>query len=320
MADFKLPDLGENIESGEVINVLVSEGDDLSEDQPVIELETDKAVIEVPSTLSGTVSKVLVAEGDRANVGQVILTVEEVGADGGEPPGDAAAPEPAEETSEAAPAASAPEPPPAETPPASPAAASEESAPDAAGRAPPGGEPAPKLIPAAPSVRRLARRDRRRRGRGAGHRAGRAHPRGGREGPLPAAAREPRRRARTGPRGAAARLLALGRDRGRALQQRAAHHRPAHGRGLVGDPPRDPVRPGRHHRPGGLAQGLRSRGGEGRRQVDAHGSPPQGGGRGPARLPGLQRQHRHGRRADHLQELRAHRRPRWTRPGGCWCP
>ena len=97
MADFKLPDLGENIESGEVINVLVSEGDDLSEDQPVIELETDKAVIEVPSTLSGTVSKVLVAEGDRANVGQVILTVEEVGAGGGEPPGDAAAPEPAEE-------------------------------------------------------------------------------------------------------------------------------------------------------------------------------------------------------------------------------
>ena len=149
MADFKLPDLGENIESGEVINVLVSEGDDLSEDQPVIELETDKAVIEVPSTLSGTVSKVLVAEGDRANVGQVILTVEEVGAGGGEPPGDAAAPEPVEEEpSEAAPA---------ETPPASPAAAAEESAPDAAGPAPSDGEPAPKLIPAAPSVRRLAR-------------------------------------------------------------------------------------------------------------------------------------------------------------------
>jgi pyruvate dehydrogenase E2 component (dihydrolipoamide acetyltransferase) len=76
VADFKLPDLGENIESGEVINVLVSEGDALSEDQPVIELETDKVVIEVPSTVSGKVSKIMVAKGDRAQVGQVILTVD----------------------------------------------------------------------------------------------------------------------------------------------------------------------------------------------------------------------------------------------------
>ncbi|MEE2832678.1 MAG: biotin/lipoyl-containing protein, partial [Candidatus Latescibacterota bacterium] len=72
MADFKLPDLGENIESGEVINVLVSEGDSLSEDQPVIELETDKAVIEVPSSVSGTVTKVMISKGDQAKVGQVL--------------------------------------------------------------------------------------------------------------------------------------------------------------------------------------------------------------------------------------------------------
>ena len=74
--EFKLPDLGENIEAGEVINVLVSVGDSLEEDQPVIELETDKAVIEVPSSVSGTIAEIMVSEGDTAAVGQVILTVE----------------------------------------------------------------------------------------------------------------------------------------------------------------------------------------------------------------------------------------------------
>ena len=157
MAEFKLPDLGENIESGEVINVLVAEGDDLSEDQPVIELETDKAVIEVPSTVSGTVSRVLVAEGDRAQVGQVILTVEEVGA-ASEPP--AAAPAPVHEIQE--PAEPPPEPVAAAADGATPAPAAPAEDADAAGSAetaespPPAGDPK-KLIPAAPSVRRLAR-------------------------------------------------------------------------------------------------------------------------------------------------------------------
>ena len=167
MAEFKLPDLGENIESGEVINVLVAEGDPLSEDQPVIELETDKAVIEVPSTVSGTVSRVLVAEGDRAQVGQVILTVEEVGADGaaaapaGEPPAAAPAPEqeirePAGPEPVAAPADGSAAPTPSES---SPAPAGDGDAAGGGGPAespPPAGEPQ-KLIPAAPSVRRLAR-------------------------------------------------------------------------------------------------------------------------------------------------------------------
>ena len=74
--EFKLPDLGENIESGDVINVLVAVGDTLAEDQPVIELETDKAVIEVPSPVSGVVRQVHVQAGDKASVGQLILTVE----------------------------------------------------------------------------------------------------------------------------------------------------------------------------------------------------------------------------------------------------
>jgi pyruvate dehydrogenase E2 component (dihydrolipoamide acetyltransferase) len=80
VVDFKLPDLGENIESGEVINVLVAEGDSLSEDQPVIELETDKAVIEVPSSVSGTITKVMISKGDQATVGQVLLVVDGDGA------------------------------------------------------------------------------------------------------------------------------------------------------------------------------------------------------------------------------------------------
>ena len=73
--EFKLPELGENIESGEVVNVLVSAGDTIAPDQPVLELETDKATIEVPSSVSGTVEDILVKSGDTINVGQVVFTV-----------------------------------------------------------------------------------------------------------------------------------------------------------------------------------------------------------------------------------------------------
>ena len=73
---FALPDLGENIESGDVIRILVDVGDRLAEDQTVIELETDKAVIEVPSSVDGTVTEILVQQGDTIAVGQPILAVE----------------------------------------------------------------------------------------------------------------------------------------------------------------------------------------------------------------------------------------------------
>ena len=72
---FYLPDLGENIEAGEIINLLVAVGDTLAEDQAVIELETDKAVIEVPSSVSGKVEAIHVNQGDRVAVGQLILSV-----------------------------------------------------------------------------------------------------------------------------------------------------------------------------------------------------------------------------------------------------
>jgi pyruvate dehydrogenase E2 component (dihydrolipoamide acetyltransferase) len=74
--EFKLPELGENIESGDLVRLLVKPGGSISEGQPVMELETDKAVVEVPSTVSGTVGEVRVKEGDKVRVGQVIFTVE----------------------------------------------------------------------------------------------------------------------------------------------------------------------------------------------------------------------------------------------------
>ena len=74
--EFKLPELGENIESADVITVLVQPGDIIVKDQSVIEIETDKATIEVPSAVEGKIVEVLVKEGDKAKVGDVILKVE----------------------------------------------------------------------------------------------------------------------------------------------------------------------------------------------------------------------------------------------------
>ncbi|MHB8338217.1 MAG: 2-oxo acid dehydrogenase subunit E2 [Ignavibacteriaceae bacterium] len=76
VVEMKLPELGENIESADVLNVLVKTGDIIGKDQGVIEIETDKATIEVPSTLSGKVVDILLKPGEKAKVGQVILKVE----------------------------------------------------------------------------------------------------------------------------------------------------------------------------------------------------------------------------------------------------
>ena len=75
--DLKLPELGEQIAGGDVLRVLVKAGDTLTKDQSVLELETDKATIEVPSSAAGVVKTVNVKAGDKVKVGQVILTVEE---------------------------------------------------------------------------------------------------------------------------------------------------------------------------------------------------------------------------------------------------
>ena len=85
--EMKLPELGENIEAAEVVAILVSEGDPIQKDQPVMELETEKATAEVPSDYAGVVQKIHVKKGDQVTVGQLLLTVDEKGA--------AANPEPA---------------------------------------------------------------------------------------------------------------------------------------------------------------------------------------------------------------------------------
>ncbi len=74
--DFKLPALGENIESADIIKVLVKKGDKIDVDQILLEIETDKATIEVPSEISGTVTEVLAKDGDNAKIGDVILRVD----------------------------------------------------------------------------------------------------------------------------------------------------------------------------------------------------------------------------------------------------
>lgn len=75
--EFKLPELGENIGKVDVTGVLVSVGDTIAVDDPVLEIETEKSGFDVPSTVAGVVKEVRVSAGDKAEVGQVILVIEE---------------------------------------------------------------------------------------------------------------------------------------------------------------------------------------------------------------------------------------------------
>jgi pyruvate dehydrogenase E2 component (dihydrolipoamide acetyltransferase) len=149
--EYILPELGEGIESGDVVQILVTVGDTLSKDQPILELETDKAVIEVPAPVDGVIQSIHIEEGGKASVGQLIVTMETAAVEAApEAPRrdvDVSAPE-AEGATETVPAEAATETVPAEAPPAA-----AETPP------PPLEPPLPKqsLAAAAPSVRRLAR-------------------------------------------------------------------------------------------------------------------------------------------------------------------
>ncbi len=111
MADFVIPELGENVTGGDVVRILVKPGDALKKDQPVVELETDKATIEVPSSVEGVVRDLKVKAGDKVKVGQLVLTVDEsaqTGAEakaesGGVKSGGAEAPPPQQKGAEAPP-------------------------------------------------------------------------------------------------------------------------------------------------------------------------------------------------------------------------
>jgi len=80
--EFKLPDLGEGLTEGEIARWLVAEGQEIGEDDPLVEIATDKTTVEIPSPAAGTVSKILAREGDLVPVGTVIVVI---GGDGAEP-------------------------------------------------------------------------------------------------------------------------------------------------------------------------------------------------------------------------------------------
>jgi pyruvate dehydrogenase E2 component (dihydrolipoamide acetyltransferase) len=180
MTEFKVPELGENVATGDVTKVLVNVGDTIAAEQPVLELETDKATIEVPSSVAGVVKEIRVKKGDKVKVGAVVLTVDAASGNGsaGNGGGSAAASQPAPAPApQSAKAAPGPEPAPAATaqqapPPASPRLVpmpvrQAESAPapapfDSAQGRPAAAHVAPartdgRAAPASPAVRRLAR-------------------------------------------------------------------------------------------------------------------------------------------------------------------
>ncbi|MDH3215798.1 MAG: 2-oxo acid dehydrogenase subunit E2 [Candidatus Krumholzibacteria bacterium] len=74
--EVRLPEISENVEAGDVIKLLVAVGDVIEVDQPIVELETEKAVLEVPSPHKGKVTEILIAEGDTISIDQVILRME----------------------------------------------------------------------------------------------------------------------------------------------------------------------------------------------------------------------------------------------------
>jgi pyruvate/2-oxoglutarate dehydrogenase complex dihydrolipoamide acyltransferase (E2) component len=77
--EFKLPDLGEGLTEAEVARWLVAEGDSIAEDDPLVEIQTDKTTVEIPSPAAGTVLRILVAEGQVAQVGAVLVVIGDEG-------------------------------------------------------------------------------------------------------------------------------------------------------------------------------------------------------------------------------------------------
>lgn len=145
--DFKLPNLGENIAAGDVTNVMVKEGDVISANQPVVEVETGKATVEIPCPHAGKIVKVHVKSGQSVPIGGVIVSVEAGVAAPAAPstPAPATKPAPAAAASKAAPA-----------PVSAPVAAAPALVQPVAASAPTLDDDA-NVAPAGPSVRRLAR-------------------------------------------------------------------------------------------------------------------------------------------------------------------
>ncbi|MBL8879612.1 MAG: 2-oxo acid dehydrogenase subunit E2 [Phycisphaerales bacterium] len=157
MFEFKLPDLGEGVHEGQIVSLLVQEGDTINEYQPMLEVETDKAAVEIPSPKTGRIAKLLCKPGQTVKVGEVLVVIDD-GAGTAAPaaaptqkPAVAAAPVSAPAAAVAAPVV----PPPRAPEPAYASAARSTSAPASAAVAPAARREGP--VPAAPNVRKLAR-------------------------------------------------------------------------------------------------------------------------------------------------------------------
>ncbi len=146
MFEFKLPDLGEGVHEGELLKWYVKEGDVINEDDPLLDVETDKAAVTIPSPRSGTVTQANGKVGDVLQVGNVIVVIDDGSGGGGAASTDAKAP--AEAPAPVAAATAAPTP-------AAPTSGATGAGANGAEAAPPrvGGGP----VPAAPATRRLAR-------------------------------------------------------------------------------------------------------------------------------------------------------------------
>jgi len=167
MTEFKVPELGENVATGDVTKVLVNVGDTIAREQPVLELETDKATIEVPSSVAGVVKEIRVKKGDKVKVGAVVLTVDAPSGNGSGGNGGGAAAPAESAAAPAAKAAPAPEPAPPAAPAAAPRLVPMPARPFDSAQGRQASEPAPaaapparadgRAAPASPAVRRLAR-------------------------------------------------------------------------------------------------------------------------------------------------------------------
>lgn len=111
--EFRLPDIGEGVAEGEVVKWLVKEGAEVNENQPLVEIMTDKVNVEIPSPRKGTILKLMAKEGGTVKVGQVLLVIGEKGEQGSAPTAVAPTPTAAKTTAAVAPKATAPIPSPA---------------------------------------------------------------------------------------------------------------------------------------------------------------------------------------------------------------
>jgi pyruvate dehydrogenase E2 component (dihydrolipoamide acetyltransferase) len=103
--EFKLPDLGEGLTEAEIVKWLVKVGDSVQEGQNLVQVETDKAVVEIPSPRKGVVLKLGAAEGETVQVGRVIIVIGEPGEAAGAAPETAERRPPAADRREAGPQA-----------------------------------------------------------------------------------------------------------------------------------------------------------------------------------------------------------------------